>query len=98
MSSAATTPIPDQPELTITIAGRPGTGKSTLALTLAMLLEKLGIEVTAINDEVTEEQQAFLTENLKANLAAIAARQPRISINMGQLERDKVKLILPGGA
>lgn len=99
MSNAAQTePTPDSPEIVITIAGRAGTGKSTLALALAMFLEKLGIEVTTINDEVTEEQQAFLTQNLQANLKAIAARQPKVSFDMGQLDRDKVKLILPGGA
>ncbi len=98
MSNAATAPTPDHPELVITIAGRAGTGKSTLALALAMFLEKLGIEVTAINDEVTEEQQAFLTQNLQANLKAIAVRQPKVSFDMAQLERDKFKFILPGGA
>lgn len=89
---------PDHPELVITIAGRAGTGKSTLALVLAMTLEKLGVEVKVINDEVTEEQQAWLTENLRANIAALSARKPVVSINIDQLARDKVKFILPGGA
>lgn len=97
-TTAAPEMTPDEPELVITIAGRAKTGKSTLALALAMFLEKLGIEVTAINDEVTEEQQADLTTNLHANLASIANRKSRITISMAQLERDKVQLILPPGA
>lgn len=97
-TTAAPAITPDEPELIITIAGRAKTGKSTVALAIALLLEKMGVEVHAINDEVTPEQQEFLSKNLAANLKALGERMPKVIINMAQLERDAPKLILPPGA
>lgn len=95
MSNAPATPTPAQPELEITIAGRPGVGKSTLAMFIAMCLEKVGIESIEIKNEDTNPEA--LAETFQERLKALAARDPQITIDMASLARDRVKLVLPPG-
>lgn len=87
--------VPNRPELVITIAGRACTGKSTLAMLIAMCLEKVGIEVAEIKNEDTDP--AMLAETFQTRLKSLAARNPQVTIDMTQLARDVPKLIIPGG-
>ena len=67
-------------ELTITIAGEPGSGKTTLSRELAVALKKYGIEVE-LDDSVTVDGD-FLRPRVAHNAA------------MHLLAMDKVKVIL----
>lgn len=99
MSNQNTTPdLAEQaePDLVITIAGRTKSGKSTLALFLAMCLERAGIEDVLIDEQ--EHVHTDMAETFPAKLKSVVAQQPSIVINVSQLKRDKVALILPPSA
>ena len=85
---------PDSPEIVITIAGRAATGKSTLAMFIALCLEKVDIEVAEIQNEDTLPEA--LAATFQERLKHLAGRKPKVVINMTQLRRDQPRLILPG--
>ena len=86
----------DEPEIVITISGRAKAGKSTLAMFIAMCLDQVGIDNVAINNE--DDDPNALQATFQARLKTLSLRDPQVSIEMAQLPRDRVQLILPPSA
>lgn len=82
----------------ITISGRAGFGKTSMALVIADVLKQFGVEVTHITDE-SPEQLKFLSGHRlycltgkQATLTEICTRDPIKENGSREIERQELKL------